>query len=87
MTLREIFNSVIDFDLTSLPETILSLIISLVILVICWVILKNVFEGIFNYFSNNETGSKILKWSVRILIWVICLAFIAMIVFLEIVDK
>ena len=62
MTLRDIFNNFIDFDLTTLPEIIISLIIVIVVLTIGWTFLKMIFESVINFFDENETGRKILKW-------------------------
>jgi len=62
MTLRDIFNNFINFDLTTLPGIIISLIIAIVILIIGWIFLKIIFESVINFFDENETGRKILKW-------------------------
>jgi len=62
MTLRDIFNNFINFDLTTLPGIIISLIIAIVILIIGWTFLKMIFESVINFFDESETGRKILKW-------------------------
>ena len=76
MTLRDIFNNFIDFDLTTLPGIIISLIIAIVILTIGWTFLKMIFESVFNFFTENEKGRKILKWFTIIFFLVFFLFFI-----------
>ena len=66
MTLRDIFNNFINFDLTTLPGIIISLIIAIVILIIGWTFFKIIFESVINFFDENETGRKILKWFIII---------------------
>ena len=66
MTLRDIFNNFINFDLTTLPGIIISLIIAIVILIIGWTFLKMIFESVINFFDESEKGRKILKWFIII---------------------
>ena len=63
MSIKDIFNSIINFDLTQLSEYIISSVIIIVLLIIGWIIFN-----IFHEFFSSNIGQKTLRLLKRIFI-------------------
>ena len=63
MSIKDIFNTIINFDLTQLSEYIISSVIILVLIVIGWIIFN-----IFNEFFSSNIGKKTFKILKRLFI-------------------
>lgn len=81
MTIKDIFNYIINYDLTKLPETIISLSIVAVVIFIGYVSIRAIYISTIDYFSNNKSGKKIFDISKKILLRLLFVVILLLIVF------
>ena len=81
MSIRDVFDYIINYDLTNLPEIIISLSIVAVIIFIGYVVIRAIYVSTIDYFSNNKSGKKIFDISKKILLRLFFVVILLMIIF------